>query len=476
MIKNIFNEKNQKVSYLIFIFILLALILIFNIIFFTEYTSAVYVQRDGWRFIDIYLIPYYNGEFTLKTLFSDPVHSQPIVAILQIINAEFFSLNMKYESYFGLFFIILTTFLVLKLIWNNLVEFRLIFKLILSLCVITILLSIGSIEKVTWSLLTLSYIPTFFVILISIYFDKSIKEDVLINNKLYLFILLLILFLIQKDTGIIITGALIICLFIKYFFELRRYLLFVLGFLIVYILFKLIIGYLDMTSFPETTMNPLTSAYIVFNNPLTFFHSLSLTFLSPLINFEYVIDNKLLTSEQYIFLSYIPFILSMFIVYSFVKYKLYIKTSILPLIIFVYSLLFIIAVILFRYPPIEQNSIYLVSSLRYISVYELMIVSILWMAAILYSSGQFFQNKNSIKWFTIIILVIFLLNLCNTLMSWNKGYYIDLNNKNAIEKLIQYTPDTVYPPWVNTDGKIKESHIKFLKNNNLNIFNEKNIK
>lgn len=171
MLKTFFNKEHQKVSYSIFI--VLAFILIFNIIFFTEYTSALYVQRDGWRFIDIYLIPYYNGEFTLKTLFSDPVHSQPIVAILQIVNAELFSLNMKYESYVGVFFIILTTLLILKLLLNNLVDFSLFFKFILSLCVIGILLSIGSIEKVTWSLLTLSYIPTFFVILISIYLFKQ---------------------------------------------------------------------------------------------------------------------------------------------------------------------------------------------------------------------------------------------------------------------------------------------------------------
>lgn len=90
------------------------------------------------------------------------MHSQPIVAILQIVNAELFSLNMKYESYFGVFFIIVTTLLILKLLLNNLVDFSLFFfKFILSLCVIGILLSIGSMEKVTWSLLTLSYIPTF---------------------------------------------------------------------------------------------------------------------------------------------------------------------------------------------------------------------------------------------------------------------------------------------------------------------------
>ncbi len=475
MVKTFFNKEHQKISYLTFIFIVLALILIFNIIFFTEYTSALYVQRDGWRFIDIYLIPYYNGEVTLKTLFSDPVHSQPIVAILQIVNAELFSLNMKYESYFGLFFIIVTTLLILKLLLNNLVEFSLFFKCILSLCVIGILLSIGSIEKVTWSLLTLSYIPTFFVIIISIYFDKSIKNNIFIKNKLYLFILLIILFLIQKDSGILITGALIICLFLKYFFDLKKYFFFVCGFLIVFILFKLFVSYLDISTLPQTAMNPINSVFIVFNNPLTFFHSLSVTFLSPLINFEYVVDNKLLTSEQYIFLSYIPFGLSMFIVYFFVKHKLYIKISIVPLVIFVYSLLFIIAVILFRYPPIDQNSIYLVSSLRYITVYELMIVSILWMAGILYSYGQFSQNKNSIKLFILIIFIIFLLTLYNTLMSWNKGYYVNLNNKNVIQSLTQYKTDTVYPPWVSTNGKIKESHIEFLKSNNLNVFNEKNI-
>ena len=60
-------------------------------------------------------------------------------------------------------------------------------------------------------------------------------------------------------------------------------------------------------------------------------------------------------------------------------------------------------------------------------------------------------------------------------MSWNKGYYVNLNNKNVIQSLTQYKTDTVYPPWVSTNGKIKESHIEFLKSNNLNVFNEKNI-
>lgn len=476
MVKTIFNKQNQKVSYLIFIFFILALILVFNIVFFTEYTSALYVQRDGWRFIDIYLIPYYNGEFTLKTLFADPIHSQPIIAILQIVNAELFSLNMKYESYFGVFFIIITTLLIVKLLLNNLINFSLFFKFILSLCVIGVLLSIGSIEKVTWSLLTLSYIPVFFIILISFYFNKSINEDILINSKLYLFTLLLIIYLIQKDSGILVTGALIICLFARYFLNLRKYLFFVLGFLVVFILFKLFISYLDITALPETNANPLNSIFIVFNNPLTFFHSLSVTFLSPLINFEYVVDNKLLTSEQYIFLSYIPFGLSIFIIYFFIKLKLHIKTTIIPLVIFVYSILFIIAVILFRYPPTDYNSIYLVSSLRYISTYELMVVSILWMGAIVCSSRQFSQNKNFKKLFGLVILIILMLNLYNTSMSWNKGYYVNINNKDIIQRLINYKADTIYPPWVHTDGKIKEAHIEFLRSHNFNVFNEKNIK
>ncbi len=468
---NFFGYKNIKQNILYYILILIFLCLAYNVISFTEYTSATYVQRDGWRFIDIYLIPYYSGEFTFKTLFLDPIHSQPIVAFLQIFNAEFFSLNMLYESYVGVFFILLTTILIIKKTNDSLSGLSSLCKFFLLSVILLILLSVGSIEKLTWSLVTLGYIPLYFLILSILFFEKAIKNDNEIKYKIWFFVLIVISYFIQKDTAILISASIIITLFILYLFNFRKYTFFIFSLIISFIFVSVFMSYLDAPTLPSTGVNKFHSILLIFKNPKIFLDSVSVAFLSPIVSFEFIVDNKILTSEQYVLFSYVPFILSMVILFYFIKNKVYIKTTIVPLVLLIFALLFMLAIIIFRYPPIDHNSVYLVSSLRYITIYEVMIVSVIWMFGLLYVSLETDRIKKIIKYFCLLIVTILvILNIYNTFMAWKKGYYINLSNKNVIQNLIEYEPNKIYPPYVVTKGKIKEKHIDFLKENNLNVY------
>ena len=69
-----------------FVFSLLAM----NVILFTYFNALPFVTADGWRFINIYLIPWHKGVLGISDLFQDH-HPSPLIAILFILNSELFA-------------------------------------------------------------------------------------------------------------------------------------------------------------------------------------------------------------------------------------------------------------------------------------------------------------------------------------------------------------------------------------------------
>ena len=139
-----------------FVFFVLAA----NVLLFTYFNSVPYVKSDGWRFIDIYLIPWSEGALRFADIFKDH-HPQPLTAVLFIINAEFFGLRMDYEAIFGLMFVILSSFiLVRELEKRNVSKFHLIVVAVISM-------SLLSVNIYTWSLVTIGYVGRYFFRLVN---------------------------------------------------------------------------------------------------------------------------------------------------------------------------------------------------------------------------------------------------------------------------------------------------------------------
>lgn len=72
-----------------------------NAFYYGYETHHTIIRADLWRFIELYLMPYYNGTFELKMLWSDH-HPNPISAILFILSAEYFDLTVSLYYYVGI--------------------------------------------------------------------------------------------------------------------------------------------------------------------------------------------------------------------------------------------------------------------------------------------------------------------------------------------------------------------------------------
>mgnify|MGYP007027637994 CR=1 FL=1 len=162
------------------------------------------MKSDGWRFIDIYLIPWSEGRLELSGFFSDH-HPAPITAGLFILNAELFGLRMDYEAMFGVLFVVLSSFILIREMGKrNLDELSVI-------AVVIITMSLVSINVYIWSLVAVSYyIPGLFGLLAIFYIDRITKDRIRLRDlsmlmvALFLFLLMFLYFFLcqyqQKAT------------------------------------------------------------------------------------------------------------------------------------------------------------------------------------------------------------------------------------------------------------------------------------
>lgn len=152
------------------IFWLFAIMIIANSIYFTYVNAFPMVRNDGWRFIGLYLEPWYQGVFDWRTLWLDH-HPQPITGLLFIANAEWFGLNMKYEALFSLAFAPLLTITMLARIKKSFEDNTAPLYHGLALLVVCFTFSLTSGPVYLWSLVTKGFITVFVAVLAAIIID-----------------------------------------------------------------------------------------------------------------------------------------------------------------------------------------------------------------------------------------------------------------------------------------------------------------
>jgi len=430
-----------------------------------EKVHSSFVRSDEWRFIDVYLVPLYEGVFSWKYLFMDQ-HSSSIDGILFIINALYFNLTGDLFFYVGIIskilILILLTLVIKKNFKNNSI-----FCLFALLLIGTTFFSLKATMEYQWPLVTRF---SFFVLLflMAFYFiDKIIQKN---NNTvkyfIYIYLILIILLLAHKSGATIMISsaiALMVALLIFNKENRTKYVYLILLFFAAFLTIKLfwIIFSIEQSHSVNSKINFYNFSI------MSFMESYVLALLSGFVKIEFLKKN--LEISTLLFLGYTYGLIYFIVIFYSMKFKTYEKSTI-PLILMFYPLLFILGVLLYRYFPVYGEVNWLVISPRYIKTYELGTVGLLWNILLIYDKVKLDRWKNnmliSLGFLFILINIYYMYFSYKTSNAFVKAF------SNADEKFYYYAGDKdSLPKWLK-GGHFSDEKVQFLKKNNLNIFNE----
>ncbi len=438
-----------------------------NVLMYTYTTAGSFVRSDGWRFIDIYLIPWFENKFEFFMLWFDH-HPQPLTALAFIVNAEVFSLNMTYEALFGVFFQVLMSIILLK-IYIKSIEKQNLFTTFLFIVLLSILFSLNSSVKYDWSLVALSNIALFLFFVLLYLFDKSEKWN--ISAFIGFFLATLFLSLIYIDISKIVIATLLVIGFLALVINKKlnsSYMRIILLLFIILVLQKLFLSFIGFqTEYKESLLIGLYD--IFYNDFVGFLKSFSIGIANGVLNYNFL--KELGFNDKSIeLLAFGIMLLYIFTVYQFFNKK-YWRYTWAPLSLITFSVLFCIAVIVYRYPP-GDFSPYMVASPRNTKFFELGGIGVVWIIGMYI----YFESKNSIKYFYMAILLILLsLQVYYVQKQWIFGLYLNKINSQQVKLIQNYEENLSKRPadWIIGGGGFSVEDINFLKSMKLNVFADK---
>ena len=454
-----FTNYKKIIKYFFYSFIIF---LIFSAIYFGYIVHSSYIRADEWRFIDLFLYPIQNNTFNMSLLWSDH-HPQPLTVLLFICSEKYFGLTVNLYFYTGMIgkvlFIILFIYLVKKTLKTNL------FNMIGIVLITSTFLSLKSVNEYAWPLVTLSNIWNFIFLVIALYADKSYQSN---SKKDYIILYFLISFslVFVKDSTIINVMGLYTILILVMLYD-RKYsinsILVLICSLMTYKLIYMGIG-----------MHQIYTDKIILNisslNLLDLLNSYSIAISSGLINFH-KLKHIGFGSIYSILFSYLIFINYIGVFIFYMKNKLY-KKTLIPPILMMATIFFITAIIVYRFPPINHNIInWRIISPRYIKIYEIGIIAMLWALLVIVENAKLVKIK---KILYVVFSILIIINIYYIYNSWIFSKFIIKTNENAKKMLLNYKNGEKNKLPIFLKGKyFSEDKLIFLKRNNLNVFNAK---
>lgn len=452
---------NKQFNLIIFTFILL---IFGSMIYYTFLTAGCFVRSDDFRFIEFFLKNYFEGTFQWKMLWQDH-HPQPLSGFLFIANAELFDLNMTYTALFGVFFLLPISVLLFISFKNTLNEKNFNYPtLLIFILILMVLFSLNSADKYNWSLVTLSNITILFYISLSYFINKKIIDE----DTSFSYIIINIVFLCALDgnaSKIFIASIIFILIILLFLNEKKKNIIIIILILLTSLaieqLFLNWIGFEQKYSqgFIESLIN------IISRDFFALLKSFSVGLSNGLINYDLLRELNL--REGYIEILTISITLIYFYtLFIYFKFKYYEKT-IIPFVLIVFSILFLLAVIVYRYPPVEFSP-YMISAPRNTKFFELGMIGMIWILGCHY-------KDNFAKYLLIILYtLIFISQTYYAYKQWNFGLYLHEINKNQALIIRDYIDNNSTRPaeWIiGSEYKI-DKQINFLRKYNLNVFSE----
>ncbi|MEA3444223.1 MAG: hypothetical protein U9R19_05790 [Bacteroidota bacterium] len=460
--------------------LIIFIVLIFFIptLFITWQSASPYCRADDWRFVSLYLVPFYEGSFGFRNLFTDPVHPMPLYSALYIASAKFFNLQIHYIARGTIFF---QLFYGLVIISAAIKSFRglNLKKTTILLYVVILCAAIFSFVYRTaysWPIMTHCFAGLF---LIS--FAGFFSELFLLNKNISVFklvltgIIVLLLSLTFFDWAVIFLLSLISVLLIVGIIkkgERKKT-----GILSITLLIPLIIVFALMSFvFTNTSrashLNISEFIPLLFNNFFLMIKSISTGLFAGILNFQLFTDDWVVNSDIYIVFSIIFLLTYVAVLILFFTKKLYEK-SVLPPAMMLFSLIFILSVLLFRYNPVEKGVFCLIIP-RYVMFYQIGIVGFCWSVLLLIAamSKKWIEPEKKLLTIAVILTII-------VLSYWGQNYLrvykISEFLKSKYPEVSQNIRDKQYDnnieaTWSFLSGIDITVQIKFLNDHKLNVF------
>jgi hypothetical protein len=439
-----------------------------------KYTSP-FCRADDWRFIKIFLMPFMKGDFDFRQLWSDPTHPDPIMAILFILNAKLFNLQMNYSALGGIIFqfgsmIILIIGLVKSLYHKE----KDCFNILLATIIFCLLLfSFNYTSQYEWYLVTKNYFDYFLafilVLLINNYAikrkeDKTILLPILIINFFhFIFSYHLAIF-----TNFIFYIIFIVIKLLDKNWNKRALTLLVI-FISSFIASKVFLSFMILTGNSYQSLILNNAGLLLFNFFKTL-QSVGIAYLSGIFNFEFLFKFGI-PLKLWEILSFPILTLFLLDLLLFFKQRIYQK-SIFPGFLMLLSIVFIGSVMLIRYNPSQSSGIWCLNVPRYVIIYQIGLIGFFWNIFLIVEDFLLKHPKAKMGFqiFTINLLIFIALN-------W--GFHLQQSLKRAQYLLQVYYPETL-EKMKNPDISIVNQTISgkkatietlsFIKENSLNIY------
>lgn len=435
-----------------------------SVIYYTYLTAGCFVRSDDFRFIDLFLKNYLEGNFDWKLLWKDH-HPQPLSGLFFIINAEMFNLNMTITALFGIFFMVPISILLYLSFKDTLYEKTFDYQsLLVFIVILQIFFSLNSSDKYNWSLVTLSNITIIFYLSLAYFINKKL----IYNNTSFFYIAInssLLCVLDGNSSKIFIASILLFLIIFLFLAEKKRNTVVIIMILIVTLILQTF--FLNLIGFEQKYSEGFIHSLIkiISIDFFAFLKSFSIGLANGLINYDLL--KELNWKQGYIdILVILVMIVYFYTLFIYFKYKYYEKT-IIPFVLMVFSILFLLAIIVYRYPPIEFSP-YMISAPRNTKFFEIGMMGMIWILGV--------HHKYIFTKYILFILFIFIIisQIYYSYKQWNFGFYLNTINKNQTLIIKNYMNNTSTRPaeWIiGSEYKIDEQ-IDFLKKYKLNVFSE----
>ena len=441
--------------------------LIINACYFGYVNHSSYIRADQWRFLDLYLKPIYSETFTYKNLWLDK-HPTPFTGLLFIASEHFFELTVNLYFYAGMLGKILF-FLLLSNVLSKNVQSQGV-KYIVLILTATTWFSLKNTIEYSWPLVTLSNFWIFFLLLNLVLLDLSFRSsDRNYKYQVLLLLSFLILLVGTRDLTLIYIASTIPILVIISVIHSDYKNLIVTTLIALFSIFFYIIfqNTLDINQFINTSTDK--------NFDLDSFHllgiirSFSVAILSGFVSLKGLKTAGFSENNIY-FLSYIT--CSFYLITGIIYFKnSHYKTSIIPLTLMSFSVIFATAVILFRYFPMTNEASWWVAAGRYIKIYE--IGSIGWLWALFMILDQYYKKTHFRACLVVSIFYMFL-NAHYIKEAWDSSKYI-LNYHSRVEQALLSIKSKEKLPNFRFGNSFSYEKVLFLKEKKMNVFSEKYV-
>lgn len=452
-----------------------AVLLIFiNCMLFTYYNANPLIKSDGWRFLNIYLIPWLNNELHWTSLWQDH-HPQPLTATLFLINANYFGLRMDYEALLAASFTLFTAALIWRIISRTSSELA--YNQYLFIIIATALLcSLSSTAVYSWSLVTLGHIFIFFA-----FVTLSAIDNIKSTNTMYIKIPLYsiavsLLFILFLDGAKIIIYSSIIILLLSFIIDRNTKWLIPISTIVFAIILQRIffqmVGF--QTGYSETQAVSLISDKIQHIPEYLLYMGVGL--LSAWANIDALITQTKINHVFIYVIGSVVFATYLYTLFLFYREKIY-TTTIIPGILILSSLLTGAGASMFRFKPDVQAAIS-ANVPRYYLLYVLGAIGVIWTWSMLINLSKS-DNRIKSMYLTIVSLTL-VSQLASSIIAWNSTVYRIKAYNNAHQIMLRNADGdtTVKPPRFMTGSNYPEPYLnglKVLKENRLNMFSEQNI-